>query len=73
MMKKEGKNKLMRSQNPQYFSSLFQLIVSRVILESGLCTLPENNKLWDAVRVTPNQNEVDDQVIVILLLIVIRS
>ena len=40
---------------------LIQLIVSRVILESGLCTLPANNTLWDAVRLSPHHNHVDDE------------
>ena len=38
-----------KSSNNTYTWEVDQLIVSRAILESGLCTLPANNTLWAAV------------------------
>ena len=29
--------------------------MSRIILESGLCSLPANNSLWDTVKLIPTQ------------------
>ena len=37
---------------------IFQLLVSRIILESGLCALPSNNTLWDSVKLNPT--DIDD-------------
>ena len=33
--------------------------MSRIILESGLCTLPANNALWDTIQLAPR--ELDDR------------
>ena len=35
----------------------FKLLVSRIILESGLCSLPSNNSLWDSVRLPPSDSD----------------
>ena len=39
-----------KSSNNTYTWEVDQLIISRAILESGLCTLPANNSLWAAVN-----------------------
>lgn len=39
-----------KSSNNTYTWEVDQLIISRAILESGLCTLPASNTLWAAVN-----------------------
>ena len=35
----------------------FQTIVSRIILESGICSLPANNSLWQQVKLAPAETD----------------
>ena len=37
-----------------------QKLLSRMILESGLCTVPGENKIWELVRLTPPPADFDD-------------
>ena len=37
-----------------------QAILSRIILESGLCTVPLDNKLWRASHLTPPKKAIYD-------------
>ena len=37
-----------------------QKLLSRIILESGLCTVPRENKIWDLVRLSPPAKYFDD-------------
>ena len=46
-----------KSSNNTYTWEVDQLIISRAILESGLCTLPVNNSLWDAVNLRSHEKK----------------
>ena len=46
-----------KSSNNTYTWEVDQLIISRAILESGLCTLPANNSLWDAVNLRSHEKK----------------
>ena len=37
-----------------------QVILSRIILESDLCTVPKHNMLWKTTRLIPPEKEIDD-------------
>lgn len=37
-----------------------QKILSRIILESGLCTVPSRNKIWDVVQMHPPIKDFSD-------------
>ena len=47
---------LKRSQS-RTFPFRFQTIVSRIILESGICSLPVNNSLWQQVKLAPAETD----------------
>ena len=46
-----------KSTNDTYTWEVDQLIISRAILESGLCTLPVNNSLWNAVNLRSHEKK----------------
>ena len=46
-----------KSTNNTYTWEVDQLIISRAILESGLCTLPVNNSLWDTVNLRSHEKK----------------
>ena len=46
-----------KSSNNTYTWEVDQLIISRAILESGLCTLPANNTLWAAVNLDNHEKK----------------
>lgn len=37
-----------------------QIILSRIILQSGLCTVPKYNKMWKTTFLNPPEEKVDD-------------
>ena len=37
-----------------------QKLLSRMILESRLCTVPRGNRIWDLVRLSPPAKDFDD-------------
>ena len=43
-----------------YSNNIDQVIVTRIILESGLCTVPLDNRLWKASHVTPPRKAISD-------------
>lgn len=38
-----------------------QMLLSRMILESGLCTVPKGNRIWDHVRLSPPAKDFNDR------------
>ena len=44
----------------KYTWSYDQIILSRIILESGLCTVSKYNNMWKTTYLTPPEKKIDD-------------